>query len=104
MWKQIRGLGLAYHYRMYCRPEEGLLYFQLFKCTHVVNAYKQAIEIVVSVTSINLYSVVISLKITKFEMFFFCFFFHNLNQIHFLHALHLFGTPCLVHVSLHPTI
>ncbi|XP_033646112.1 uncharacterized protein C05D11.1-like [Asterias rubens] len=46
MWKQIRGLGLAYHYRMYCRPEEGLLYFQLFKCTHVVNAYKQAIEIV----------------------------------------------------------
>ncbi|XP_022082849.1 uncharacterized protein C05D11.1-like [Acanthaster planci] len=46
MWKQIRGLGLAYHYRMYCRPEEGLLYFQLFKCTHVVNAYKQALEIV----------------------------------------------------------
>ncbi|XP_071830473.1 uncharacterized protein C05D11.1-like [Apostichopus japonicus] len=46
MWKQIRGLGLAYHYRMYIKPEEGLLYLQLFKCTHVVNAYRQAKTIV----------------------------------------------------------
>ncbi|XP_072172090.1 uncharacterized protein C05D11.1-like [Diadema setosum] len=46
MWRQIRGLGFAYHYRMYVRPEEGLLYFQLFKCTHVVSAYRQAKEIV----------------------------------------------------------
>ncbi|XP_030845247.1 uncharacterized protein C05D11.1-like [Strongylocentrotus purpuratus] len=46
MWRQIRGLGFAYHYSMYIRPEEGLLYFQLFKCTHVVSAYKQAKEIV----------------------------------------------------------
>ncbi|XP_077994627.1 uncharacterized protein C05D11.1-like [Glandiceps talaboti] len=46
MWRQIRGLGLAYHYSMYCRPSEGLLYFLLYKCTHVVNAYKQGKEIV----------------------------------------------------------
>ncbi|XP_070567442.1 uncharacterized protein C05D11.1-like isoform X2 [Ptychodera flava] len=46
MWRQIRGLGLAYHYSMFCRPSEGLLYFLLYKCTHVVNAYKQAKEIV----------------------------------------------------------
>ncbi|XP_063960885.1 uncharacterized protein C05D11.1-like [Lytechinus pictus] len=46
MWRQIRGLGFAYHYSMYIRPEEGLMYFQLYKCTHVVSAYKQAKEIV----------------------------------------------------------
>ncbi|KAJ8023724.1 hypothetical protein HOLleu_36243 [Holothuria leucospilota] len=46
MWKQIRGMGLAYHYRMHVKPEEGLLYLQLFKCTHVVSAYKETKAIV----------------------------------------------------------
>ena len=48
MWRQVRGLGLAYHYSMYVKPDTGLLYFILFKSTHVVNAYKVAKEIVVS--------------------------------------------------------
>ncbi len=32
---------------MYAKPETGLLYFILFKSTHVVNAYKKGKEIVV---------------------------------------------------------
>ena len=34
---------------MFVKPDEGLLYFLLYKSTHVVSAYKQAKEIVVSV-------------------------------------------------------
>ena len=33
---------------MFVKPDEGLLYFLLYKSTHVVSAYKQAKEIVVS--------------------------------------------------------
>lgn len=46
MWRQIRGLGLSYHYSMSALPDSGLVKFLLYKSTHLVNAYKQAKEIV----------------------------------------------------------
>lgn len=45
MWRQIRGLGLSYHYSMFCDPEQGLIFFILFKASHLVKAYEQAKEI-----------------------------------------------------------
>jgi Zn-dependent M16 (insulinase) family peptidase len=45
-WKQIRGLGLAYSYGISLQPEEGLIYFTLFKAAHVAKAYGTAAEIV----------------------------------------------------------
>lgn len=46
LWRQIRGLGLSYHYSMSIGPDEGLLYFVLAKATNVVGAYSKAYEIV----------------------------------------------------------
>lgn len=46
MWRQIRGLGLSYHYSMYTVPETGLLYFILARSTHIANAYKEGSDIV----------------------------------------------------------
>ena len=48
MWRQIRGMGLAYHYSMRCVPSEGLLYLQLYKASQLVQAYDVARKIVVS--------------------------------------------------------
>ncbi|CAB4004421.1 uncharacterized protein C05D11.1-like [Paramuricea clavata] len=45
MWRTIRGLGLSYHYSMFCDPEQGLIYFVLFKASHLVKAYEKAQEI-----------------------------------------------------------
>ena len=47
MWRQIRGMGLSYNYRMNCWPDEGQLYFQLAKSSQLVQAYKVAKEIMV---------------------------------------------------------
>lgn len=46
MWKQIRGLGLAYGYSMYVKPEKNFLYFALTKSTHIVTAYDKGRNIV----------------------------------------------------------
>ena len=48
MWRQIRGMGLSYNYRMICRPDNGHLYFQLFKSSQLIQAYRVAKEIMVS--------------------------------------------------------
>jgi Zn-dependent M16 (insulinase) family peptidase len=46
MWRQIRGMGLSYHYNISLQVSEGLMYFVLFKSTHVLAAYKEAQNIV----------------------------------------------------------
>lgn len=46
MWREIRGMGLSYHYSIRLEISQGLLYFVLFKSTHIVAAYKEAIKIV----------------------------------------------------------
>jgi len=45
MWRQIRGLGLAYGFSMLVNPDEGLLYLRLYECSHVVSAYREARKI-----------------------------------------------------------
>lgn len=47
LWRQIRGQGFAYSYDAVPRPNEGLLYFTLFKSSNVVAAYKEAQLIIV---------------------------------------------------------
>uniref|UniRef100_UPI00358F5AD4 uncharacterized protein C05D11.1-like isoform X2 n=1 Tax=Myxine glutinosa TaxID=7769 RepID=UPI00358F5AD4 len=51
MWRQVRGLGLAYHYSMRVDPSEGLLYFMLYKSSQLVSAYKQAMDILAEYVS-----------------------------------------------------
>lgn len=46
MWRQIRGMGLSYSYNISIQVSEGLLYFILFKSSHVVAAYREAQKIV----------------------------------------------------------
>ncbi|GIY84345.1 uncharacterized protein C05D11.1, partial [Caerostris extrusa] len=46
MWRQIRGLGLAYHYNIYVDPDTGLLYFILSNSTHLLSAYKEGLHII----------------------------------------------------------
>jgi Zn-dependent M16 (insulinase) family peptidase len=46
MWKQVRGLGLAYHYNIYINVQEGLLYFVLYKSTHLFKAYLESQKII----------------------------------------------------------
>uniref|UniRef100_A0A182Q9C8 Peptidase M16C associated domain-containing protein n=1 Tax=Anopheles farauti TaxID=69004 RepID=A0A182Q9C8_9DIPT len=45
LWKQIRGQGFAYGYNIVPRPNEGLLYFTLYRASNVVAAYKEAVAI-----------------------------------------------------------
>lgn len=53
MWKLIRGQGLSYGYAIYPKPNDGLLYFSLYKSTNVIAAYKEAKSIVVSMLNYN---------------------------------------------------
>lgn len=46
LWRQIRGNGLSYHYSISINPNEGMLYFLLYKSTNLVGAYNKAVEIV----------------------------------------------------------
>ncbi|XP_058458892.1 uncharacterized protein C05D11.1-like [Malaya genurostris] len=42
LWRQIRGQGFSYGYNIVPRPNEGLLYFTLYRATNVIAAYKEA--------------------------------------------------------------
>ncbi|XP_053684394.1 uncharacterized protein C05D11.1-like [Sabethes cyaneus] len=42
LWRQIRGQGFSYGYNIVPRPNEGLLYFTLYRASNVVAAYKEA--------------------------------------------------------------
>uniref|UniRef100_A0A1S4GM16 Uncharacterized protein n=1 Tax=Anopheles gambiae TaxID=7165 RepID=A0A1S4GM16_ANOGA len=46
LWRQIRGQGFAYGYNIVPRPNEGMLYFTLYRASNVVAAYKEAVTIV----------------------------------------------------------
>ncbi|XP_073987977.1 uncharacterized protein C05D11.1-like [Rhodnius prolixus] len=46
MWKQIRGQGLAYSYSIVPRPNEAKLYFNLYRASNVVAAYKEAKNVI----------------------------------------------------------
>lgn len=46
LWRNLRGLGLSYSYSIFVAPSEGLIYFTLSKCSHVVAAHNKAFEIV----------------------------------------------------------
>ena len=48
MWKNIRGKGLSYGYRMMNNYEDGFLYFSLTKSTHPFQAFGMAKDLVVS--------------------------------------------------------
>lgn len=48
MWRQIRGMGLAYSYNMIPRPNEALLYLTFYRATNIIGAYKEAKTIVES--------------------------------------------------------
>jgi Zn-dependent M16 (insulinase) family peptidase len=46
LWRQIRGLGLSYHYAIDLSVSEGLISFLLYKSSQLVAAYDKAVEIV----------------------------------------------------------
>lgn len=46
MWKQIRGKGYSYNYRMLLKVQEGLLYLVYGRATNVVGAYKETKELI----------------------------------------------------------
>uniref|UniRef100_A0A6G1SHK4 Uncharacterized protein C05D11.1 n=1 Tax=Aceria tosichella TaxID=561515 RepID=A0A6G1SHK4_9ACAR len=46
LWRQIRGLGLSYHYSIHLSPSDGLIFFILYKSTQLVAAYNKTVEIV----------------------------------------------------------
>ena len=47
MWRQIRGMGLSYHYSMRCLIEAGYISFNLFRAAQVVQAFEEAKKIMV---------------------------------------------------------
>lgn len=53
LWRQIRGQGFSYGYNIVHRPNEGLLYFTLYRATNLVAAYKEAKSITVSLIYSN---------------------------------------------------
>ena len=44
-------MGLSYHYSMWCKIEEGLLYFILFRSAQVAQAFEEAKKILVHLLS-----------------------------------------------------
>lgn len=47
MWRQIRGMGLSYHYHMRCQIEAGYIRFILYRAAQVVQAFEEAKKIMV---------------------------------------------------------
>ncbi|XP_058054864.1 uncharacterized protein C05D11.1-like [Anopheles bellator] len=45
LWRQIRGQGFAYGYNILPRPNDGLLYFSLYRASNIVAAFKEAMNI-----------------------------------------------------------
>lgn len=46
MWKGIRGLGLAYSYRLFSSPEQGDVTFGLYRSSQLIGAFEKAKSIV----------------------------------------------------------
>lgn len=47
-WRGIRGAGFAYDFYSSAAANEGLIYFNLYRCSDVVGAYKAALDIIKS--------------------------------------------------------
>lgn len=45
MWKQIRGLGLAYSFGVVAKTSIATIFLMLYRCTQVVEAYKKSISV-----------------------------------------------------------
>ena len=50
MWRQIRGMGLSYHYQIRCQIEAGYIKFILYRSAQVVQAFEEAKKIMVQQT------------------------------------------------------
>lgn len=46
MWRQIRGKGYAYYYRILIKVSEGLIYLIFGRASNVIGAYEESKEIV----------------------------------------------------------
>ncbi|KAG8197733.1 hypothetical protein JTE90_006783 [Oedothorax gibbosus] len=46
MWRQIRGLGLAYSYTMQVDPDSGMIFFVLSQSSDLVKGYEESLAIV----------------------------------------------------------
>lgn len=49
MWRQIRGLGLAYHFSIFIDPDSGMIFFILSKSSNLVKGYQEGLAVVVSI-------------------------------------------------------
>ena len=48
MWREIRGKGLAYNYRLSLLVSEGTITLKLNKAAQLVSAYRETLKLLVS--------------------------------------------------------
>jgi len=48
IWRQVRGLGLAYDCSIFLDPDSGLIYFSFSRAAHLVKGYREALNTIES--------------------------------------------------------